>query len=293
MKAPKPPARRPGRCPWNVRFGSKADTHTRFPVDLLVPAPELFIHLVEQLLSPFNPGLIRSLGLTDAGDHMRDPGGLGMAEFAIVQVYVVDDLAHRPQGRVRDPGPGEYGLERAIIALVGKLTVPHVVPVFARSRLVRFALHEFQPGFRIDKSPDKPGAGDAVDMDVLARDPGLAGQVAARNGGGLDGFLARDGAVVQLRQQGLGGAVSGSGEEIETFDIGETLAQFDHRRGGVRCCLAPSLDGLQQSAHVPRQVFIIPVPRGIEQGAQLIVAHPGNELRLANQAVTAAIINLA
>jgi hypothetical protein len=54
-----------------------------------------------------NSGLARSIrhivlvGLADAGDHMRDPGGLLAAVLAVLQIDIVDDLGDRAQRGVR------------------------------------------------------------------------------------------------------------------------------------------------------------------------------------------------
>jgi len=68
----------------------------------------------------------------------------------------------------------QHYLEAAAVALVGELGLEHVEAQLSRHRRVGLAGDEFELGLGVDEPPDQPGAGDAIDVDALARDPAPA-----------------------------------------------------------------------------------------------------------------------
>jgi len=66
----------------------------------------------------------------------------------------------------------EQHLEGAFVALVREFRLENVETQFALLWAVAFAGDELEAGFRVDEAAYQPSAGDAVDVDALARDPG-------------------------------------------------------------------------------------------------------------------------
>jgi len=59
---------------------------------------------------------------------------------------------------------------------MGELSFEHVEAELTRLGIVIFHGHEFEARLGIDKSPNQPRTGDAIDVDAAARHPGLPDQ---------------------------------------------------------------------------------------------------------------------
>jgi len=130
------------------------------------------IELVEEERPAFEPGLVGAVVGGDARQHAFDARRLIAAELCILEIDVVHDLGDRPQRRIADRKAAEQGLEGAPVAVVGELSLEHVEPEVAGRGVVRGRIDELEAGVAIDEPADEPGAGDAVDEDAGARDPG-------------------------------------------------------------------------------------------------------------------------
>ena len=93
----------------------------------------------------------------------------------VVGVGAVDDFAEQHEGGIA----GQLvffqdRLERALLAVMAELDVLHVVGNGVEALgLVHHLVGrgEDELGVLVDEFPDQPGAGDAVDLHMLARDP--------------------------------------------------------------------------------------------------------------------------
>jgi hypothetical protein len=112
------------------------------------------------------------VGGAKSSDEAIDARGFWPPVFPVLEVDVVDDLGDLVQGRIVQVEALHQHLEGAAIALVGVLRLEHVEAQLAGRRLVALAGHELEARLLVDEVPDKPGAGNAVDLDALACDPG-------------------------------------------------------------------------------------------------------------------------
>ena len=82
-------------------------------------------------------------GSAERGDHGADPVGLRMAELAVLEIDVVDDLGDPLERRVRPIQStqrfAQQHLEGAAVALMGELGLEHVEAQLARQRAVALA----------------------------------------------------------------------------------------------------------------------------------------------------------
>ena len=83
----------------------------------------------------------------------------------------MDDLADRSQGFVTQVEPPYQRLERAVTADVRELGVVHIEAQLAGPRTITFRSNELEPRRLIDETTNQPGARDAIDVDIRARDP--------------------------------------------------------------------------------------------------------------------------
>src|SRR5712675_2024365 len=90
-------------------------------------------------------------------------------------VAVVDDLPDRTKRRVAQIELAEKRLKRAILADMRVFSFEHVEPELAAFRTVSTRRDELESRLRIYESADKPRAGDAIHMYVLASDPDSPG----------------------------------------------------------------------------------------------------------------------
>src|SRR4029453_5024657 len=119
--------------------------------------------------NPFRVVLGREADAFQQRPNARD---FGAAELAVLEIDVMDDLGDGAQRRVLQRAALQQHLERAFVALVSELGLEHVEAQLALVGAIALAGYEFETRFGIDEAPYQPGAGDAIDVDALSRDPG-------------------------------------------------------------------------------------------------------------------------
>src|SRR6185312_4967571 len=116
--------------------------------------------------------------LPDQGESVCDglqPGALGCRPDVRRHVGRMDDPAECDEGRV----PRQTVLEQDALERATAVFVPEIHPrdVIGRRTLASSDIQDVSSGdveelrLRIDEPPDQPGAGDAIDLGVLACDP--------------------------------------------------------------------------------------------------------------------------
>ncbi len=129
------------------------------------------------------PRLILLVHGADSSDQPLDSRSFGPAEFAVLQIDVVDDLGDRSKSRVVQLQMLKQHLEGAAIAFVGEIGLEHVEADFPLLGLIPPRGNEFEFGLRIDKALNQPGACHPINVNSLARDPNASQILAARPGG--------------------------------------------------------------------------------------------------------------
>lgn len=161
----------------------------------------------------------------------------------------------------------EEHLERAAIAFVRELGLEHVEAQLARLGRVALAAHEREARLRIEEAPDEPRAGDAVDVDVLASDPGTA---AYRGGQHRLLMLHRRFACAafearfELTHEPLDRDAAGGREEVDRRDLAELLLEARDLTRELGAALfgdasAPR-KGLLSGAYLLGQGLVVGVP---------------------------------
>src|SRR5260221_8537512 len=145
---------------------------TNFRLPLSPSLPEVLVEVVEHFGSPRNPLRVIAGRGADTLDQRSNPCDFGPPELAVLEVDVVDDLGNRAQRCILEAASIEQHLEGAFIAFVGEFRLEHVEAQLILLRAIAFARDELEASLRIDEAADQPSAGDAVDIDALARDPG-------------------------------------------------------------------------------------------------------------------------
>ena len=142
----------------------------------------------------------------------------------------MDDLGDGAERRIVQTRLGQQHLEGAALAAVGELALEHVEAQVARLGGIARARHELEARVGVDKAADKPGRGDAIDLDALARHPSSIPQ---RFGHGFRFGRGHD--VLLLSQTGLeaghqpfGRFAPVGAEEINGDDLVEVAAQPRH-----------------------------------------------------------------
>src|SRR4029077_2015661 len=115
--------------------------------------------------------LVVALGKRNPRDEGRNPGGLRTTELPILHVDVMDDLADRSEPCLTQTEALDKDLERALVADMRKVGFEHVERDLALGRAVDLRTDELQCRLGVDEPSNQPGAGHAVDVHVLARDP--------------------------------------------------------------------------------------------------------------------------
>src|SRR5262249_7789286 len=119
------------------------------------------------------------------GDRL-EPGALGLVPELVVRVGAVDDLGEQAHRRVFLEAVLLHDrLEAALEPPVAELAALDVERRRAEAlRLVGdlVARDEEELGLGVDELPEEPGASDAIDLDLLPRDPAHARSPSARPG---------------------------------------------------------------------------------------------------------------
>src|SRR6476659_2784282 len=134
--------------------------------------PEVLVEVVEHFGTACKALRVIAGRGANAFHQRSDTRDFGPPELAILEVDVVNDLGNGAKRGILEAASIEQHLERAFVTLVGEFRLEHVETQFAFLRAVAFAGDEFEAGFRVDEAAYQPSAGDAVDVDALARDPG-------------------------------------------------------------------------------------------------------------------------
>src|SRR6266478_2024115 len=111
--------------------------------------------------------------------HAINSDALGALEFVIIEIGVVNHFAHLVDHLVLDPKSFHQRFERAIVTVMGKISIEHVERHSATIR--RNLRRENNLRFGIDEFPDQPGGADAIDLGAWTRDPGSAVVISRRN----------------------------------------------------------------------------------------------------------------
>ena len=140
----------------------------------------------------------------------------------------LDGRTSRPSGRCRGrslrsrasagssrPKAREQHLEGAAVAVVRVLGLEHVEAQLAALRAVAAGGHELEGRAVVDEAPDEPGAGDAIDVDALARDPASASgrrrwTASASHGSGLGRSRSARSRCVQAGDESFDGSRPGA-----------------------------------------------------------------------------------
>ena len=175
----------------------------------------------------------------------------------------------------------------------------HVEADFAGLAVVALRRDELEAGVRVDEAADQPGAGDAVDMNAAARDPGFVLQVGGALLRHVDLLLLRG---QWLREPGLDVGQkpfdrqsAGRAEKIDFADLREPAPQLDDLELELRV-LAASAAAFQsgrQDAQLLGELPVIGVTRAVEQAAHLLVAQAIDQTGFADHALAAAVLDLA
>src|ERR1700704_3294612 len=112
---------------YSQRFGTRFPLEKGSSVALLA---EVFVKVVEHRSASRDTLLIIFVGHREAGNEMSNAARLLAAEFGVLQVNVVHDVADRAERRVVKAGSREQHLERAAIPLMGKLGIEHIKAQF-------------------------------------------------------------------------------------------------------------------------------------------------------------------
>src|SRR5689334_17464072 len=108
--------------------------------------------------------------VADAVEHGEDAGRLGRPAVLVRQVGAADDRPHPDEGTVAQLVLVQQALERAAPVAVAQLGAADVEGDAVQLAHVAGAADEAERRGGVDEPPDRPGGGDAVDMDVLAGD---------------------------------------------------------------------------------------------------------------------------
>src|SRR5262245_8506387 len=134
--------------------------------------PEILVQVVEDLGAARNPLRVVLGRDADAFDQRPDAGDFGAAELVILEIDVMDDFRDSAQRRVLQRAPLQQYFERAFVALVRELGLEHVEAQLAFVGAIALAGYESEVRLGVDETPYQPGAGDAIDVYALSRDPG-------------------------------------------------------------------------------------------------------------------------
>src|SRR5882757_2679296 len=127
--------------------------------------------LIKQDHARLEPRLVAPVSETERRDHVGDTRDLRSSELAVLHVDVVDDLGKGLDSWFANQKALDQYLERALVTLVRELGFEHIEGNLAVFQPVSLASDEFERSLRIDESPDEPSARNAIDVNVLPRDP--------------------------------------------------------------------------------------------------------------------------
>src|SRR5262245_12183124 len=160
--------------------------------------PEVLVEVVEDFSPACNPLRIIPGRGADTLHKGSDTCDFGSPELAVLEIDIVDDLGDGAKRCVLEAASVEQHLEGAFVALVGEFRLEHVETQLALLRAIAFAGDELELALRIDEAAYQPSAGDAVDINALARDPGAVAKRFRRPRRGLSRvFASHVGVLVQ------------------------------------------------------------------------------------------------
>ena len=181
-----------------------------------------------------------------------------------------------------------------------KLGFEHVEPHVARHRAVALAGDELEARFGVDEPLDEPGAGHAVDMDTLARDPGSATRpFPGRPRFGKGPFLALRGSQprFEIAEKPVDSATAGCGQEIDRRDL--RGSPLEPRKLGIGPRSFLTADPRTRSNFFEKtpgrlcDLGVIDVSSGVEHRHNLLIGEAIHESRLADRGLSVAFHNLA